>query len=223
MRKPVVRQHRPDAVAPRELVSVSSDDTGAQVFAMAGRSSGIHQHPGAERVRPPAQVKVLALDQDCFVETLQRLEQVGAKQRDGAGNSKDISDRIVLFLVIFARFSQVRHQAGLVSAKANMKDAIGIVPIQEFGTHHTSVRTQRFFDESADAIRSECYVVVADQQVRPEAGVIKNRVCVLRKPLVGEQRHHGRFRNNRMDPRRHRLAARSVYDNNVERWIVLGQ
>jgi len=26
-----------------------------------------------------------------------------------------------------------------------------------------------------------------------------------------------------MDPRRHRLAARSVYDNNVERWIVLGQ
>ncbi|KAG1649265.1 hypothetical protein GQR58_029160 [Nymphon striatum] len=59
--------------------------------------------------------------------------------------------------------------------------------VQQLGADHTGVRAKRFFDQTANAVGGERNIVVTDEQVRAEVGVIKNRVCVLGESLVCQQ------------------------------------
>ena len=53
--------------------------------------------------------------------------------------------------------------------------------------------------------------------------MVQDGVGVLCKTLIGEQRHHGGFGNDRVHAGRHLGLACSIDNHDVERWVVLGQ
>ena len=173
------------------------------------------------RVGSPAEVEILALDQHGLIEAAERLKEVGANHGHRAGDGEHIAHCVVLFLVVLARFGQVRHQPGLVGPESDMQDSAGLVPVEQLGPDDTGVGAQRFFDEAADAIWCERHVVVTDQQVLTQSGVLENGVRVLGEALVGQQRDDGGFGDDLVYSRRHRLLARGIDNDHFECGIVL--
>ena len=214
--EPVVRQHRPDAMTTGEAVVIRSRDAGREIFAVSGGCGRVDQHTCAEGMGTPAQVEVFAPHDDRLVETAERAEEVGAQQGDGTRDCEDVAHCVVLFLVVLTGLGQVGHQAGLVSAEADVEDAAGIVPVEELRPDHTGIRPERLFDQATHAIGRESDVVVADQQVRAERRVVEDHVRVLREALVGNERYHDRLGNDVVHPRSDRNVTRCVDHDHFE-------
>ena len=136
-----------------------------QHLPMTHARAGCHHHPCAAHLRPPAQVEVLAHDEDVGVKTAELREQVGAHERAAAGCEEHVADRVVLAVVDLPRFHPVDHGPALVDGHPHVQEARRVVPTDEFGRDDARVGTERFLYEDVDGVGIRGDVVVAEQQV----------------------------------------------------------
>ncbi|CAB4802024.1 unannotated protein [freshwater metagenome] len=106
------------------------------------------------------------MEGDRSVIATQRLEEVGTNQRDRTRDEKNVSHGIVLLLIKITTFDIRSGMTKSVSAHAYRQQASRVIPIDEFRSHDSCVRTKCFFDEKSNCIRLESDVVVTEQVER---------------------------------------------------------
>ena len=156
---------------------------------------------GPAQVDPPAQLDVVAVEVDRRVEAAQRPEQVGAYEQAGRREREHVADRIVLLLVVLARFGDRVDLAEAVEPEADVLEHGGVVPRHQLGADHAGVGSVELLDEHPHAVGVERHVVVAEQE-EPGVALDQAQHLVRRRTEAGvvAEVAHERLRQAMRDP-----------------------
>ena len=148
-----------------EAILVEVRSPGGQVGNVAGVGRRGHDHLGAGDTGPPAQVEILAVEALSGVEAAERGEQVGPDELTAAGQVVDVTDGVVLALVVLPRLHVGRRVAGAVDGHPHRQQLAGVVPLGHLGPDQPGIGPARLLDEGRDGAGTERDVVVTDEQV----------------------------------------------------------
>ena len=158
------REHRAQTVTGTQQLVVEIWSPDLDLLAVAHARCGRDHHAGPADVRSPAEVDVLAVERHRGVEATEGTEQVGAGEEACRRHREHVGDRIVLLLVVLARFVPRRRLTEPVDVDADVLEDVRVVPAHELGTDDAGVRAVELLDHQANGVGRQCHVVVAEAE-----------------------------------------------------------
>jgi hypothetical protein len=133
----------------------------------------------------PTQVEVLSTRGDGGFKTPQGVEQVRSHEDAGGGHHENVDHRIVLLLVHFMGLDSTVDLPESIALESHADQAAWIVPLDEFGSHDSRVRTKCLFDHDTDCVGSECHLVGQEEEI-PVSSLhqLEDRIDSLPEPWI---------------------------------------
>ena len=207
----VVLEHRPQLVAPAQRQDVADlPQAGSCRLDVANPGRRRHDDSRSDHLGPPAQVHVLAEESHLRIESAERTKQVGTHQHAPTRHSEDFPDLVVLSLVELTGLHSLDGRTETVDAEADLEQAVGCVPFDEFRADDARVGAVGLLDHPAHGVGSGSDVVVADQEVRRPLDSGQRLVRRRREPPVLHLAAHEGAWEHGCDTRRQLLVAAST-------------
>jgi hypothetical protein len=109
--------------------------------------AGSCDNAGTCQLRAPAEIDVLAVRTHLWIETPDSREQVDPREQAGARNGEDLADFVMLGLVELPFLDAGDRSSETIDAEADLQEAIGYLPVDQFRTDNGRVRPERLLDQ----------------------------------------------------------------------------
>ena len=191
---------------------------------VAGLGRRHHQHASTVVVRPPAEVEVVAVEVDVFVESAEGPEQIGTHEQTRRGQGEDVAYGVVLFLVGLPGLDDGIHLGEPVDAEPDVLQDRGVVPLDQLRAHDAGVRPVHLLDEQPDRVGLEGDVVVQEAE-EPVVALDEAQHLVRRGPeaRIAVDGTHERSRHGGRDLPRKLTRVAGDQHQRLEVAVVLGR